>query len=64
MASETELTSDCGDEYITTIAEEHLSHLKKMLADYITTTNDLTAHVRHIRGQPAQLILSFGSKSG
>lgn len=63
MASETELTSDCDDGYVTQIAGDDLEYLKQQVVDCIVKSKDFKAEIHHRPGQPAQLYLTVGTKT-
>ena len=63
-ASESYLGSDSDDLTVTKVSDRHLQFLKSRILHYISQTNDFSAEIHHVRGQPAQVVFSIGTKSG
>ena len=64
MASDSEISSDCIDGYITKVSEAHVDYLKRRVANYLLEAKNMSAEIHHAPGQPARLYFTEGPSSG
>ena len=56
--------SDSDDVYFTEVSKDHLNGIVTKFVHYLTTSRDLSAKIKHVRGKPAEMIFNFGTQSG
>ena len=57
------LGSDSDDLTVTKVSDRHLQFVKSRLIHHISESNDFSAEIHHVRGQPAQMVFSIGTQS-
>ena len=56
-----ELDSDSDDVYITKVSEGDAKYMLSRFAHYLTNASDISVEIKHIRGQPAEMNVKFGT---
>lgn len=62
MATEGDLGSDSDDVYVTKVSSGHMEYLKSRILHYLSQTKDISAYIIHVRGQAAEMKVTFGSQ--